>query len=155
MKRLSLPASALALAMFVGCGGNEVVDLPQKPQIQPDVTALNFGMPINSVCVGARQPQSIQLKNGGKDDLSIDLIEITGTNANLFTFEADSLHSTRPIKVASGTAVVVTVYYAPTSRGQHSAQLEITSNAENHPKLTVSMNPKAVDKTTDPTHCNQ
>jgi hypothetical protein len=153
MKSLPLLASALALAMLAGCPSG--TDLPQKPQIEPDVTELNFGAPFYGVCVGAEQPGTVQLRNGGKEDLVISKVEITGTNAGLF-----SLYSPKPdvpqfpMTVTSETSGFVTLIYAPTARGKHSARLEITSNAENQPKLTIPMSPIAADKTDDADLCN-
>jgi hypothetical protein len=151
MKRPSLLASALALAMLAGCGTNGT-DLPQKPQIEPDVTELGFEAPLYRVCVGMSQPQTVQLHDGGREDLVISKIEITGTHAGLFSFWPDV--PLLPMTVASENAVPVTVFYAPTVRGSHSAKLRITSNAENHPVLEIPMSALAADMTDDPVRCN-
>lgn len=151
MKRPSLLASALALAMLAGCGANGT-DLPQKPQIEPDITELGFEAPLYRVCVGMEQPQTVQLRNGGTEDLVISKIEITGTHAGLFSFGLDVPQL--PMTVASETAFPVTVFYAPTARGNHSAKLRITSNAENHPVLDIPMSPLAADETDDAVRCN-
>ncbi len=151
MKRLPLLASALALAIVLGCCTNGT-DLPQNPQIEPDVTELNFGAPYFGICVGAKQPGTVQLRNGGKEDLVISKVEITGTNAGLFSFWPDDPQL--PMTVESETAVPVTVIYAPTAKGNHSAKLRITSNAENHPVLDIPMSPIAADKTIDAVRCN-
>jgi hypothetical protein len=160
MRRFSLLASALALALVSACGKTE--DLPQKPQIESERSKLTYGNPITSTCVCAQNYETPALRNGGKDDLKITAVELKQP-ANLFTLKSEGCMESAvtscsaPVTVASTGSTWVTVYYNPrvkTAPGaSNEATLTITSNAENHPTLELPISTTAVDYSDNSTLC--
>ena len=130
-------ALAAAAALW-GCHGSDVA---QKPRIQPDRTELGFGSEYgDAVFVGTRPQETLQLKNGGQDDLAVASVAVQGANGAVFTAVLDKQ------RVKSGETAFVAVTYAPTASGSHSAQLVIASNAENSPSLTIGLKGSAVTR---------
>ncbi len=144
----------MALSLLVaGCLGDP--KLPQKPQIEPDRTEIAFGGDFttgaDAVWVNTVQTETLQLRNGGTDALSITAMSLSGANAGLFTVainpDADAGGvGTLPKSVASRERAFAQVTYAPKAAGKHEATLTITSNAENSPTLVVPLHGTAVAK---------
>lgn len=131
---------ALAAFALAACGGGTGTELPEKPQIQPDRVELNFGADFqNAVYVDSSLPDTIQIKNGGKQDLVLTSWEMSGTDAAFFKVTGEPKKT-----IASNTAAFIEVTYSPTAPGSHHATLTIVSNAENKPNLTITMGPSAV-----------
>ena len=127
MKNLFLAA----LVALAACGGS---DLPRKPQISSDRAALGFGSDVGeAVFVGTTRTETLQVKNGGQDVLTLQAPKISGTNADLFTAVLDKT------SVESGKKAFVQVTYKPGSVGKHSATMDLLSNAENAPTLTIKL----------------
>lgn len=123
--------------LALGCAGEE---MPEKPQIEPDRTKLQFGQEVGeAVYVGTRPVETLQLRNGGLEKLEIANVLISGPNTAQFKAEIDKK------SVESLQKAFVQVIYEPTQAGTHTATLEITSNAENTPALKVELSAKAVN----------
>lgn len=131
--------AVLAAVTLAGCGGT---DLPQKPLIQPDRVQLNFGSDFNNAVYVDTEPQeTVQLKNGGQELLTIASVTITGTDAGLFT-AALTGQSVESLKKA-----FLTITYKPKAAGKHSAKAVIVSNSSENPTLEIPLNATAVNKT--------
>lgn len=123
--------------LALGCAGEE---MPEKPQIEPDRTALQFGQEVgNAVYVGTSPSETLQLRNTGLETLQIANVTVSGPNADRFTAEIDKK------SVESLQRAFVQVVFNPTQAGDHTATLEITSNAENSPSLKIALSAKAVN----------
>ncbi len=70
-------------------------------------------------------PQTVTITNSGLGDLGIVSIAINGTNADQFVLTDGN---TYPATLATGENMSVQVVYAPTTDGDHTAQLVITDN---------------------------
>src|SRR6476661_10813264 len=74
--RLALSALAAAL-LLIACGGEET--LPQKPQLKVDRTTVDFGsLAGRAVFVGTEPQDSMQITNGGLDNLKINSVTKEG-----------------------------------------------------------------------------
>jgi len=139
MRNVLCALATLAL-VATGCGDNGGEDLPDKPLIQPDRIELNFGADFgNAVYVDSSVPDTVQLRNGGRQDLVISKVELSGPDADAFTITGDPAGT-----VESAQTTFVQVTYTPTTSGAHRATLTITSNADNNPTLTITLSPSAV-----------
>lgn len=149
MTRYSFLVAFAAAAILVACGKS--TDLPQKPQIERDRNEMTFGGPVLATYVGTQTAETLLLKNGGKDDLHISDIKVTGANASLFQIshfgvrDSATAIDTLPVKVPSNDSGWVELVYKPSAAGTHTATLTITSDAENQPTLTLSMKATAVN----------
>jgi hypothetical protein len=130
---------AAVVAMNFGCGSEE--ELPDKPQIQPDRTALFIrgGETPDSrnLWVDTQNMETLMIRNEGLEQLRISKVFITGDNKNLF--QASLTSDT----VESREVTFVVVVYSPTAQGTHKASLVIESNSEINPTLTLEMAPTA------------
>jgi len=138
LRRLMLVCT-VALAASCGSSGS----LPDKPQIQPDKLALNFGADFGyAVYVGTQPQDTVKLQNGGKQQLVITSVTVAGTDAALYTAVADKLTAD------SEQSVFISVVYTPKDPtpkgGANSAVLTIVSNAENKPSLDIPLGGAAV-----------
>jgi hypothetical protein len=139
----------VAALVVSGCGGDSV-NLPDKPQIQPDKVQLNFGADFgNAVYVDTTVFDTVNLQNKGKGDLVISKVELSGADAANFAITGDpTCPSTDPTcttaahasaTVLSTKSAFVQVAFAPTKPGKSLATLTITSNAENTPSLAIAI----------------
>lgn len=133
---MRLKPVVLAVAtLFLACGE----DIPQKPQIEPDRTEIQFGGEFaDAVWVGTTVRETLQLKNGGAEILEISEVAVSGTDAALFGAKIDTK------SVDTEQKAFVELSYAPDAVGKHSAVLTVTSNAENTPKLEIKLSATAV-----------
>jgi outer membrane lipopolysaccharide assembly protein LptE/RlpB len=132
LKTLALLVSAALLA----CGES----LPDKPQIEPDRTAIWFPAadPNGAVWVGTTLTETLQLMNGGIETLNISELSIGGENADRFTVEVDKK------SVESEQRAFVKLTFTPLEPGKHAAELTVVSNAENTPTLKIPLGATAV-----------
>jgi len=133
-RALAIAFTILALAACPG--GN---DLPVKPQLKLDRSSIGFGQEFGSgTFVGTSPQQSIQITNGGQQDLVISGTTLTGDPA--FTKNGPS---TTTLK--SNEQTFVQLIFTPTAAGNFSAKLNIASNAENAPSQDVPVTGKGID----------
>ncbi len=130
---------AAVVTMNFGCGSEE--ELPDKPQIQPDRTALFIRggetPDSRSLWVDTQNMETLMIRNEGLEQLRISNVFITGDDKGLF--QASLTSDT----VESREVAFVVITYSPLSAGTHKASLVIESNAENNPTLTLEMTPTA------------
>ena len=102
---------------------------------------LSLGIPFlgfEEVEVGSSSQKELTIRNTGTADLSITDINLTGTDADQFGFQPETL------VIGSGTAQSVLVVFEPTSSGGKSAALSFTHNAEGSP-ISVQITGTAVE----------
>ena len=109
------------IVSLAGAGVSPVVQLSASP------TSLNFG----SITTGATATQSVTLTNSGNSSVSLSQIGISGTGFNNSGFAL-------PLTLAPGQATSLNATFAPTTSGNFSGSVNITSNATNSP-LAVSL----------------
>lgn len=105
----------------VGCGKES---LPQKPQLKVDRDSLGFGLEFGSgVYIGTQKTDSVQITNGGLEDLTISSAAYTGDG--VFTVEG-------PLKTTlkGKETTFIRVIFAPTAEKTYSGSILIASNAE-------------------------
>ena len=129
MKRLAAIAAAIIVASFA-CGKPS---LPQKPQLLADRDSLGFGLEYNSATfIGTRPQDSIQISNGGLDDLIITSTTLSGDP--VFTIEG-------PLKttIKGKETTFIRVVFAPTAEKEYKGEILIVSNAENAPMKKIGL----------------
>ena len=70
-------------------------------------------------------PQTVTISNSGIADLGIVSIAINGTNADQFQLTDSNIY---PVTLETAEIMSVQVVYAPTTDGDHTAQLQISDN---------------------------
>ena len=112
--------SPLVLAL-AGTGVSPVAQLMATP------SSLSFG----SITIGASGTQSVTLANTGNSSVSVSQISISGAG-----FSANG--SAQPVTLAAGQSTSFSVTFAPTTTGNLSGSVTVTSNATNSP-LAISL----------------
>jgi len=105
----------------LGCGKES---LPQKPQLIVDRESLGFGQEFGSgVYIGTMKTDSIQIQNGGLEDLKIESAAYTGDQA--FVPEG-------PLKLTlkGKETTFIFVLFTPTAEKVYNGSILIVSNAE-------------------------
>lgn len=103
----------------------------ELPAITVDKEAVDFG----STQVELTTEKSITVTNQGTADLIIDGINITGTDASAFTFESITV----PKTITPNGTLVINAIFAPTTEKSYSAILNILSNDESKPEVSVNL----------------
>lgn len=109
-----------------------VNDASANPQLSLLHTALDFGQTIintqkDTMFVGL-------LRNIGSQTLTINKINITGTDASDFKVSGINL----PMSLNKGESSDIVISFNPKSDGQKTAYLEFESNSETKPKLSMT-----------------
>lgn len=117
----------LPLATLVGCMGFSSGNSSTSTQLQPSMSAINFG----SVKIGTKQTQSETVNNPGSAAINLNGATITGS-----TFSVTGL--TLPATLAGGQSATFTVTFAPKSAAAASGSIAILSDASNS-NLTISL----------------
>jgi hypothetical protein len=92
------------------------------PALSLSATSFNF----NTVVIGQSAPQTLQITNSGAASLNISSVTLQGQQ---FTVTGPSA----PLTVAPSQSVAYTVSFVPTTAGNVSATLQISSNASSSP----------------------
>jgi hypothetical protein len=123
-------STAAVLALALGAACNE--EFPQHPQLIVSLTPnpLDFGNKL----VGTAPNQSLDIYNGGLEDLVLSSVTLSG--APQFTFYSKPA-PTDAIEAKKHAFVVV--IFTPTAATSYTSTLTINSNAENTPTLTVDV----------------
>ncbi|MBS1149917.1 MAG: putative lipoprotein [Myxococcaceae bacterium] len=98
--------------------------MPQKPQLIVDRESLGFGQEFGSgVYIGTMKTDSIQIQNGGLEDLKIESAAYTGDQA--FVPEG-------PLKLTlkGKETTFIRVLFTPTAEKVYNGSILIVSNAE-------------------------
>jgi hypothetical protein len=105
----------------LGCGKES---LPQKPQLVVDRESLGFGQEFGSgVFIGTSKTDSIQISNGGLEDLKIESAAYTGDQA--FVVEG-------PLKTTlkGKETTFIRVFFTPKAEMVYTGSILLVSNAE-------------------------
>lgn len=101
-------------------------------EIATNASTISFG----DQRVGTRSPaQSLLIRNLGQDALRVSEVKKAGTHAADFIVTSPKA----PFTIPAGDYRTVTVAFQPKASGLRKASLEISSDACNKPKLTVSL----------------
>jgi P pilus assembly chaperone PapD len=109
------PNSPLVVAV-AGTGVSPIAQLTATP------TSLSFG----SITPGASATQSVTLANTGNASVSVSQISISGAGFSATGFAL-------PVTLAAGQSTSFSVTFAPTTTGNFSGGVTVTSNATNFP----------------------
>ena len=102
--------------------GFNYTELGEEPQFVVSVDALTFATQTVST---ASNPQSLTVSNYGLANLNITDITITGANADQFELIDDNIY---PISLGLAEEMLISVVYAPTSGGDHAAEIQFTDD---------------------------
>lgn len=98
------------------------------------LTNNDYLIDIGGVENGTAESRTLMISNSGEEFLSIDSINITGTNA------ADFSASLQPGSlIAPGHSASLTVTFHPSASGHSHAQLQLASNDTNNNPFTISL----------------
>lgn len=121
MTRLAAIAWFGIIVASSGCGKES---LPQKPQLIVDRESLGFGLEFGSgVYIGTMKTDSIQITNGGLQDLTISSATYSGDQ--VFAVEG-------PLKTTlkGKETTFIRVIFTPTEEKMYMGSILISSNAE-------------------------
>ncbi|MBI9031286.1 choice-of-anchor D domain-containing protein [bacterium] len=110
------------LKAFLPVTGFNYEDLAAEAVFTVSADTLTY---VDQIMDEESDPQTVIVSNGGIADLGIVSIAISGTNADQFQLTDTN---TYPVTLATAENMSVQVVYAPTTEGDHTAQLEITDN---------------------------
>ncbi len=89
------------------------------------ITSINFG----TLAQGSPASQSITLRNDGQSTLTVGAMQLTGTNAALFTLTlSGGLPKTTTFTLAAGQSITLTITLNPTTQGSINASLQLATN---------------------------
>jgi hypothetical protein len=131
-------ARILSLGIIVASLGCGKESLPTKPQLIVDRESLGFGQEFGSgVYIGTVKTDTIQLTNGGLEDLVFESALYTGDQA--FVPEG-------PVKTTlkGKQTTFIRIFFTPTAEKVYTGSLMIVSNAEDNP-ATKSSPMKKID----------
>ncbi len=121
--RLALLASWL---MSCQCGNERPTTV--TPQLEVTPASIDFG----ATTAGQSAARTLTLRNPGRVTLTVSKLELSGDA--VFSFTPSSV-----APIALDGAAELTVTFAPTAVGAHTARLTISSDASNAPELIVSL----------------
>jgi len=107
-----------------------------KPVINLSDNSLNF----SKVPIGQTSSKTLTISNTGNYDLTIDNLQLTGTNLDQFRQNATQT------KIAPGASLSVAVSFNPTSTGVKNAVFSIYSSDTATPKVDVSLTAEGVQQ---------
>ena len=124
------------LAAF-GCGRS---DPPRNPQIIVNRDTVDFGTGAGlGTYVGTYRSDSLDIKNGGIEDMVVSGISIDGDSG--FTYITSQ---PLPYTVRGLQHLFVTFYFAPSTARAYSATATIASTASNAPTMAVGLRGQGV-----------
>lgn len=128
--------AALAVLALAGCD-----DDPTDPGPQADILvnapATSFGE--TDVAVGTDERIAVEIRNEGRGDLELAVIELTGPDAGAFLIvEGDG-----PLSLAPGGVHEVRLAFEPETTGGKSARLGVTSNDPDEARVEIPVTGQA------------
>src|SRR5687767_26288 len=154
----ALVLCATVLPVTLGCPDRDSTQR-SRARLSVDPPAIDFGRH----APGARGTAKLTLKSEGTQEVTIHSITVTADARSAFSI------GTAPAKIGVGEQVQLDVFYdAPAAEGADGATLVIESDAENAPRIQVSLAARAelscpagkrvcgsacVDITSDNAHC--
>jgi hypothetical protein len=117
-----------ALALFTGCQGVSAnSSQPPAGVLGSNPAALTFG----TVTVGHTESLSAIISNSGASSVTVSQVQISGS-----AFTGSGI--TAPLTLGPGTSATVSITFAPTTAGNATGTLTVSSNASNA-VLTVAL----------------
>lgn len=113
---------------------NDVTSI--KPGIEVDKTEINYG----NLEVDVIKDTTLIISNTGTADLKIEEINISGTDAEVFSFDAIEF----PKFLQPNENINVTVRFAPTEEKLYTAKLNILSDDLDKPEVSVDLSGNAI-----------
>ena len=146
MKRSSIIGSLASLLVFGGlsaCSGTPTACDPNGPlldkaQLCPDRYSLGFAQEFNSgTIIGTSPPNTLSIRNGGLQDLTIDSLEPTGASQFAVSYSYDlpdgGTGSTLPVSIPGNKHFFIQVLFTPTQSKLYNGLITVKSNAQNAP----------------------
>ena len=125
-----LPLILLALA---GCATS---DPPTNPQLVVNRDAVGFGGDSGfGAYVGTSRQDSIDIRNGGIQDLVVTSLTLAGDSNFTYATSAGVV----PITIRGLQHMAVSFYFAPTAARAYSGTFTIASNATNAPSKVIAL----------------
>lgn len=118
-------SSLVLMLALVACGSED--ELPNAPQLVTDVVELRFGQDVGELTyVGARTYNTLSVKNGGLEALTLTAVNKSGDGAFTFSLPAEDV---LPLTLGARQQTFVEVVFAPTQVGTFTGTLTLVSNA--------------------------
>lgn len=125
------------LLALCGCSRS---DPPRNPQITVNRDTVDFGTSAGlGTYVGTYRSDSLDIKNGGVQDMVVSSISISGDSGFTYTTSQPL-----PYTVPGLQHLFVTFYFSPAAAGSYSATATIVSNASNDPNKAVGLRGQGV-----------
>ncbi len=132
-----MSARAILVVIFVALVGCEKRP-PQKPQLVLDRDSIgDGGVDFGAWFLTTKPQESLMIKNGGVETLSLTSVTKTGDSA--FTIRGTNDDGSFPTEVKGLDRTYVQIIFTPTAVKTYSATITIVSNAENTPNRVVSV----------------
>jgi len=132
-------AVLLPTILFAICACSRA-DPPRNPQIVLNRDTVDFGSSAGlGTYVGTSRSDSLDIKNGGIQDMVVNSISVSGDSAFTYTTSQPL-----PYTVPGLQHLFVTFYFAPTAAKMYSGSATIVSTASNAPSKTVSLSGQGV-----------
>ncbi|MEI6090469.1 MAG: choice-of-anchor D domain-containing protein [bacterium] len=100
-------------------------------RLDVDKTEINYG----DLTVESAKDTMLTISNAGSDDITLEEINISGTNPEGFSFEVTGI----PKVIHPAESFYVTVRFAPTVAKPYAAKLNILSNSVKYPEISVNL----------------
>lgn len=144
IKRVLFSGGLLLGAAYLGCGGDSGSNggsLTQKPSVVTDRNSI-----VDTLCKGALRRETLQVTNKGVEDLVINSVTLTSSNASLvtganaaFTLLANGVLASDPdggqptviTKLKSNQIGFVALQFVSPDAGVWQALVDISTNATN------------------------
>jgi hypothetical protein len=112
-------------------GGKGDADaLTTSAQVCTDRTRLGFAREFGSgTFIGTKPQDTLSIRNGGTNDLTIDSVTLTGDSAFTLTTEP----ATVPATIKGNKYFYMRVVFAPTQAKLYTGKITVTSNGANYP----------------------
>jgi hypothetical protein len=101
----------------------------------PDISISSVDVDFGNTSLNQVKTQSITITNGGRTNLMVENIELTGTDRAMFSFKSSCIGQRLP----SGASCSVNIDFTPTSHETNTATMAITSDDPDTPTANVSL----------------
>ncbi|MEW6116671.1 MAG: choice-of-anchor D domain-containing protein [Nitrospirota bacterium] len=112
---------------------------PPPTQGAADISVASTTVDYGKVVLNTTKEKKIKVSNKGTATLNVTKVEISGTNASLF-----SLGSSSSFTVAPGSSYGLKVRFKPTSTGKKTATVNVYSNDPDTPILSITVKGEGV-----------
>jgi hypothetical protein len=156
MKRsiIGLLACVVIVSGFVACSGkpSKACDpdyLTPKPQFCADRDSIGFAQEFGSgTLIGTHPDQTIMVRNGGLENLTVESAAVTGDPEFKFTYSP-----ALPASVPGNQNFFVRIEFTPALAKRYQAKLTLKTNAENFPTKEINISGCGVPADGGPSPC--